>query len=533
MSDGPASNPPEPDGGPPRSEPPPGQDTGPPAGDVQRPPGPWPPPGQDTSPWPPPGQDTGPWPPPGQDTSRWPTRQGSAPWPPPGGQGWPPPNPPGYGAPGHGGPGYGGPGYGGYGAPGYPGYGAPWPPPAPKPGVIPLRPIGLGEILDGSIATIRRNPKATLGFTAVVMAVSTVISTVILAGLISSLQRFPQRASANQQLTSADFKPLLGWLATYGAVSLLLALAVSVILTGTLTAVVAHAVLGRQATLRQAWQQARGRIGALAGLTLLILAIFLGLWAVLIGAAVAGSVALGPGGVALAVLSFIALVTVTIFLWIKISVAPAAVVLERASPTAAIGRSWRLTRQSFWRVFGIWIVAYLVVVVAGLVLQVPFRIIGAIVTGTSGLGFGTPSTSLTGGNLIAYLVIGGVGNLVAATVTRPMIAGVAALLYIDLRMRREGLDMALQATAGRELAAGDEFASVWQTPEPGSWGSGRGPGPAQEPGLWGPDARGPDARGPDAQGQGVRGAGEAGPVAPPDQGGSGPGAPPGQGTPPW
>ena len=46
---------------------------------------------------------------------------------------------------------------------------------APKPGVIPLRPLGLGEILDGSFATIRRNPKATLGIAAIVMTVSAVI----------------------------------------------------------------------------------------------------------------------------------------------------------------------------------------------------------------------------------------------------------------------------------------------------------------------------------------------------------------------
>src|SRR5215831_16079644 len=52
-------------------------------------------------------------------------------------------------------------GQGGYGPPGYgpPGYGAPrggWAPPpqAPKPGVIPLRPVAVGEILDGAFTSI-------------------------------------------------------------------------------------------------------------------------------------------------------------------------------------------------------------------------------------------------------------------------------------------------------------------------------------------------------------------------------------------
>jgi hypothetical protein len=378
--------------------------------------------------------------------------------------------------------------------------------------VIPLRPISLGEIIDGSITTIRRSPKATLGFTAIVMAISTAVSTAIALGEVPSLQRLSQRASAGQNPTSSDLAPLAGWLVTYGVVSLLLGLAVSVILTGTLTAVVGRAVLGQRATVAQAWEQARGRIGALIGLTFLVLAIFVGLWIVVVGLPIAGLATIGPAVTVFAVVGFIAAIPLTVFFWVKVSLAAAAVVLERVSPAAAIGRSWRLTRGSFWRVFGIWIVAYLVVLVAGLVLEVPFRLLANLLTGTGGLGFTAPAASVTGAKLVVGILIGAVGGLVAATVTRPMIAGVAALLYIDLRMRREGLDLALQTAAGRELAAGDEFASVWRTPEPGLRGTGQVPGPMQGPGPWMPGTWGPGPRGPgDAE----------------------PGAPPGQGAPPW
>jgi hypothetical protein len=37
-----------------------------------------------------------------------------------------------------------------------------------KPGVIPLRPLGVGEILDGAVTTIRRNPGPMLGLSAIV-----------------------------------------------------------------------------------------------------------------------------------------------------------------------------------------------------------------------------------------------------------------------------------------------------------------------------------------------------------------------------
>jgi len=310
--------------------------------------------------------------------------------------------------------------------------------------VIPLRPISMGEILDGSIATIRRNPKATLGFTAVVMVASTAITTFLAARGLPGLARIS--AHPGQKLTSADVTSLGGWLVTYGLVSLLLGLAVTVILTGTLTAVVGRAVLGQHITAGEALRQAR--IGTLARLVLLLVGIFVLVWAVLIGVPLLGTVASRPVGVALALVALIAAVPLTIFLWVKTSLAASAVVLERATVTGAIARSWRLTSRSFWRVFGIWVMSYFAVFVAGLVLEVPFRIIAGVIAGTGGLGLSAPP-ALAGGKLVLYLTISAVGSLVAATVTRPMVAGVAALLYVDLRMRREGLDLTLQAAAGQ------------------------------------------------------------------------------------
>src|SRR5690242_15646871 len=71
-------------------------------------------------------------------------------------------------------PGYGGYGaYGGYGGGGgsygYGGYGVP---PAPQPGIIPLRPLSVSEILSGAVNAIRSNPGTILGASAIVSAVS-------------------------------------------------------------------------------------------------------------------------------------------------------------------------------------------------------------------------------------------------------------------------------------------------------------------------------------------------------------------------
>src|SRR5271168_3685013 len=100
---------------------------------------------------------------------------------PPGGAAPPPPPYGGYGTYGsygaYGGGAYGGQGgQGAYGPPGAGGYGAygggPYGrPSAPKPGLVPLRPLTLGEILDGAFTAIRWNPKTILASSAVVATV--------------------------------------------------------------------------------------------------------------------------------------------------------------------------------------------------------------------------------------------------------------------------------------------------------------------------------------------------------------------------
>ena len=70
-----------------------------------------------------------------------------------------------------------------------------------------------------------------------------------------------------------------------------------------------------------------------------------------------------------------------------------------------------------------------------------------------------------------------IGAIAAGTVTRPITAGVTVLLYVDMRMRKEGLDLALRTASGTgqpgtgqpggPVAVGDDFASVWRPPSAG------------------------------------------------------------------
>jgi hypothetical protein len=322
--------------------------------------------------------------------------------------------------------------------------------------VIPLRPIAVGEILDGAFSSIRQNPKATLGASAILMTIAGVISATISIITINTL--------------SGDNATI----AVPGLVSVLLAIVVQSILAGLLTAVIGRAVLGQRVTLRQAWQIAAPRLPALIGAAFALLGILVGIWAVLAGILVGLHLAGASAGtlVAVGVLTGIPLLVLTTWLAVRFSLATPAVVLERQGPLRSLRRSGRLVSRSFWRVFGILLLAGLIVAIAGSILQIPFSV-GAGVTALNNLpGSGLSTTSI---------LISAVGSIVAGTVTRPIAAGVIVLLYMDMRMRKEGLDLALQTAAGGEQAPGDEFASLWRPPADGPTFPADGSMPTQTP----------------------------------------------------
>ncbi|MGH3164953.1 MAG: glycerophosphoryl diester phosphodiesterase membrane domain-containing protein, partial [Trebonia sp.] len=121
------------------------------------------------------------------------------------------------------------------------------------------------------------------------------------------------------------------------------------------------------------------------------------------------------------------------------------VVLERAGPVKAMGRSWRLVRGSSWRVFGITLLTEVIVGIASSMIRVPFSFAGGVSSFFGGLGVG--GTGHPAAPSLVATVSSAVGTIVSDAVTAPLLAGVLVLLYTDLRMRREGMDIALQAAA--------------------------------------------------------------------------------------
>jgi Membrane domain of glycerophosphoryl diester phosphodiesterase len=320
-----------------------------------------------------------------------------------------------------------------YGQPYGPPYQASYAPPPPKPGVIPLRPLGLNEILDGAVQTIRQNPVVMLGLSALVNVVLTLIVVLIQIGNLRTAFGGLSSFSSSSNQAEVDASQLVA-----SAVAALLQFVGTTLLTGLLVIAVSDAVLGRRPSIGEVWQRAKGRLWALLGVTVLVLLVVFGLVALCLLPGILLAVADSGGVAAVLLILFGALAALVLSFWIAIRLlfAPPTVLLERTGVFASIRRSWRLVGGSWWRCFGIWLLAQVLGSVLSGVLQFPLLILAAVAGGGG-----------AGAVVIALTIL---ASVVARTLVAPFSAAILALLYIDLRMRREGLDVRLQQAAAAQ-----------------------------------------------------------------------------------
>jgi hypothetical protein len=331
---------------------------------------------------------------------------------------------------------------------GQPAYGgSAWQPP-PQPGVVPLRPLGLGEMLDGAVRTMRQNPQVMFGLSAMIMAVAVVLSTVLL------LVGLPQMVAGLESLESVDTGPTREQITSTvsgGLISFVLPAVIQyfalIVLTGVLILAVSDAVLGRRPSVGEVFGRARPRLLRLIGLTLLT-----GLLQILafVACLVPGIGLLFVSGVAGGIALFLGVllgVVVLVWLWVHFAFAAPALLLEELGIRAAIGRSWRLGARSWWRVLGILVLTAIIGALTNGLLSFPFSLIGGVVGALLTDGQDTATATVRGQAVATGIT--NIGTILATTVTAPFAAAVTALLYIDLRIRREGLDVALAKAAAQ------------------------------------------------------------------------------------
>lgn len=287
-----------------------------------------------------------------------------------------------------------------------------------------LRPLSMGQLIDRAFRLYRKHFLTFVGIIAITQI------PVLLLNIIAIMA-----APDNPELSDLD--PLLGenpffllleqQQSVNGAIALLasiISIVVALVAQVAITRAIGNAYLGRPISLTDAFSQVgKSFVNLLVAFIFIIgLVILLFLWTLI---PCIGWIT-GPG-------MFFFLATVIVPLLAPI------IVLEKQGASNAIYRSWDLARRRFWWVFGL---VLLLSLLAQLIIVGPTAL--ALLLFTSAIGGGT-DPQLAG---IAQQIV----NLALTTIYQPLQYACIVLLYLDIRVRTEGFDLALLAAATDEAA---------------------------------------------------------------------------------
>lgn len=313
---------------------------------------------------------------------------------------------------------------------------------APKPGIIPLRPLTLTDLFSGSFSALRKNPSVLFGFTIIVM---TVVALLSLAGTMLPLFSFTSlmsndldpQASSKALLDSAYMSvvsTIVGYIAILAGSFL-----AGILLDGVLSVAVSQLVIGKKITFKQSWALVKPRLWSMLGasflsmlavgspLLVLVILFFMSLYS-------------WPGSDAffslfgLLLALAVPVVLASYVISIRFLYAPICAVLEEKGPIEAVKRSWALTSGSFWVTLGRVILINVVVgFIAGMIVQI-IGIIAVIVMFTI---LGDPSSpSNVWSTIILYGVISAL-QMLAYSLVVPILAAYQTLMYVDEKIRKE------------------------------------------------------------------------------------------------
>jgi hypothetical protein len=255
-----------------------------------------------------------------------------------------------------------------------------------------LLPRGVGEVVDTAIGLYRRNWKLLAGTAAAVVVPVQLLSAFLNRNYFSQVSDMFR--SLQKGLTPST--PSTG----VGSLAGLLSVLALPFLTVALATAAASCYMGSPITPGQAWRRTMRRFWAILGLGLLrVLIIGIGLFLFMV-----------PG----------------IFLYIRLLVAPVALVVEEAGPVSALERSWRLTGGHWWRMCGVEVLKGVVAWFGYALIETPTVLLG-LLTGRAG-----------------WLFVGIGGSLLQVFVF-PFLVAVTVVAYFDLRIRKEAFDLAVGA----------------------------------------------------------------------------------------
>jgi hypothetical protein len=312
----------------------------------------------------------------------------------------------------------------------------------------PLRPWLPADLLDNAARTISDNKTIMLGLPVLagvaLVAVQAVLTEVAvpggLGGFFGAEDPFGQAGAA--------------LLLTYG-VQVVLFSVVSSMLAGIIALAAVRSQLAHRAGPRELMRLVRPALPALAAVGLvqsLSFMLLIGGWGLAvfgIGAGADAAISSEAAGLAALAMMFVGGILVLIF-GVRLVLAGTVVLMEgrhapdiglyipiRVGVWGALRRSWQLVKGKFWRVFGILLFGGLVVNIIGYALQFGVSALIITVGSWADLSDSTGAVVVT----IALAVAAGIATLMTLIASLAFMSAVQALIYLDLRVRREGLDL--------------------------------------------------------------------------------------------
>ncbi|KQR49869.1 hypothetical protein ASF87_12585 [Microbacterium sp. Leaf161] len=320
--------------------------------------------------------------------------------------------------------------------------------PAPKKGIIPLHPLTFGMLLSKSFVALRHNPKVLFGFGVVIQLAVVVLSATVMGFVF--VTTFTRLESLSP--SSADFEAVFaGTIAmniVAGIAVGLASVAFTALMQGVVAAEVGFAAIGVKASLKTLWRKMIPSFWRLAAFASLSVIFVFGVIVILF-VIIAGFVASGLGGsieaiggiVILIVVLLLAIVPLMVWLTTKLLLVPSILVLERAKFRDALVRSWRLTRGRFWIAWGVTFLIGAIMGVAMQLVNLPVSLVSSML-GSTIAPTGSADTAAIMGFVFALLAPQ-ILLLVLQAITLVVQSTAGTLVYLDSRMRYEGLDQAL------------------------------------------------------------------------------------------
>jgi hypothetical protein len=149
----------------------------------------------------------------------------------------------------------------------------------------------------------------------------------------------------------------------------------------------------------------------------------LGLVALFVGIVIVWVIAFAVG-IVLLVLPGLAVFCAGVYLAVRWSLPVAAMMAEDIGPIRGMTRSWNLVKGQWWRTFGIIVIVAIMQAIIGYALGFLFGVIAALAT--------------TGDVRLAVVAV---GSTLLGALINPITTIAIVLLYFDLRVRKEGLDL--------------------------------------------------------------------------------------------